>query len=436
MVRSRRALGVAGLVTAGVPIALIISLWRNLTLPFWYNEQWRAYYIAKPGDWWSALKTDGGPFPAGWYFLERASASLFGSTELVMRIPVTVFLPITCVLLMLLARRWMSLVPAVVVALVGGLTGTLVSFAVQLSEYQIDAAAVVAVLLLYDVAASRDRSRWGDAPMWLAYGGIALACVFSTPAIFVAGPVLLLDVFRQARDRSLGARTVAAVAAGAIALAHIKFFVAPQNTLTKSNYWDSNFAPHHGVSSQIAFVWDGLRGFITGTLLGANNPNLPELLNTRLSWLVSLIFGLLLCAGIVATAGSRRGRTLLAAIGGSLGVTLIASYARYWPFGFVRTNFYLVPLLILLAGIGAVWVTRVLVARIRTQDEGSLRWNRSLVARRCGGGRRRRHRGRSGARGNVRSRLVRADQGQRVVRRLGRVHRFSGHGGQRAGQAG
>ena len=89
------------------------------------------------------------------------SASLFGSTELVMRIPVTVFLPITCVLLMPLARRWMSLVPAVVVALVGGLTGTLVSFAVQLSEYQIDAAAVVAVLLLYDVAASRDRSRWG-----------------------------------------------------------------------------------------------------------------------------------------------------------------------------------------------------------------------------------------------------------------------------------
>ena len=202
VLRSRRALGVACLVTAGVPIALIISLWRNLTLPFWYNEQWRAYYISKPGDWWSALKTDGGPFPAGWYFLERGSASLFGSTELVMRIPVTVFLPITCVLLLLLARRWMSLVPAVIVALVGGLTGTLVSFAVQLSEYQIDAAAVVAILLLYEVAASREKSRWGDVPMWLAYGGIALACVFSTPAIFVAGPVLLLDVFRQARDRS------------------------------------------------------------------------------------------------------------------------------------------------------------------------------------------------------------------------------------------
>jgi hypothetical protein len=380
--RSRRTLAVACLVTAGIPIALIISLWRNLKLPFWYNEQWRAYYISKPGDWWSALKTDGGPFPAGWYFLERASASLFGSTELVLRIPVTLFLPLTCVLLLLLARRWMPLVPAVVVALVGGLTGTLVSFAVQLSEYQIDAAAVVALLLLYDVAASRERRGWSDAPMWLAYGGIALACVFSTPAIFVAGPVLLLDVFRQARDRSLGARTVGAVAAGAIALAHIEFFVAPQNALTKSNYWDPNFAPHHGISSQIAFVWDGLRGFITGTLLGANNPDLPELLNTRWSWLVSLIFGLLLCAGIVATARSLRGRTLLAAIGGSLGVTLVASYVRYWPFGFVRTNFYLVPLLILLAGIGAVSVTRVLAARIRTQDEGaSARWNPSLVAR-------------------------------------------------------
>ena len=59
-----------------------------------------------------------------------------------------------------------------------------------------------------------------------------------------------------------------------------------------------------------------------------------------------------------------RGRTLLVAIGGSIGLTLIASYLRYWPFGFVRTNFYLVPLLILLAGIGAVSATSFLVKRI------------------------------------------------------------------------
>ncbi len=44
---------------------------------------------------------------------------------------------------------------AVVVALVGTMTGSLVSYAVQLSEYQIDAAAVVAVLLLHEIGLGR-----------------------------------------------------------------------------------------------------------------------------------------------------------------------------------------------------------------------------------------------------------------------------------------
>ena len=94
------------LICAGVPTGILISLWSNLTLPFWFNEQWRAYYISNQGNWWQALKSDGAPFPAGWYFLERLSGSLFGSTELALRIPTAIFLPITCVLLLLLARRW------------------------------------------------------------------------------------------------------------------------------------------------------------------------------------------------------------------------------------------------------------------------------------------------------------------------------------------
>jgi len=333
-------------------------------MTFWYNEQWRAYYISKPGDWWAALKGDGAPFPAGWYFLERLSASLFGSTELVLRMTTALFLPITCVLLLLLARRWMPLAAAVVVAVVGGLTGTLVSFAVQLSEYQIDAAAVVAILLFHDIAADQDQGNWRSVSIYLSYAGIALACVFSTPAVFVAAPVLLLDAIRAARARSIGPRIVSAAGAGVIALLHLGLFVVPQNALTKSDYWDPQFMPHHGIGTQIAFVWDGLRGFVTGTFTGSDSPYLPELLSPRWSWIPSVVLGGLLCAGIVVAARSERGRTLLAAIGGSLGLTLIASYLRYWPFGFVRTNFYLIPLLILLAGIGAASAARLLLRRI------------------------------------------------------------------------
>jgi len=153
--RSRQSLAGAVLVTAAIPTALLLSVWRNLGMSFWYNEQWRAYYISKPGDWWMALRGDGAPFPAGWFFVERLSASLFGSTELVLRMTTAIFLPLTCVLLLLVARRWMPLAAAVVVAIVGGLTGTLVIYAVQLSEYQIDAAAVVAILLLHDIAAEQ-----------------------------------------------------------------------------------------------------------------------------------------------------------------------------------------------------------------------------------------------------------------------------------------
>ena len=92
--RTRRELLVAVLICAGLPTVFLASLWGNLTEPFWFNEQWRAYYISNSGNWWAALKDAGGgtggigaPFPAGWYFLERVSGSLFGSTELALRLP-------------------------------------------------------------------------------------------------------------------------------------------------------------------------------------------------------------------------------------------------------------------------------------------------------------------------------------------------------------
>ena len=363
--RSRRKLAVAILITAGLPTALLLSLWQNLTLPFWYNEQWRAYYISVSGNWWSALKGGGAPFPAGWYFLERTSASLFGSTELVLRIPTAAAVSLGCVLLMLLARRWMPLAAAVVVALIGGLTGTLFLYAVQLSEYEIDAAAVVGIVLLHELAGDMDGSDWRRPRIYFLYGGIVLACTFSTPAIFIAAPILLLDVVKGLRSRSFRPQALAGFGAGILILSYLKLFIVPQNALTKSNYWDANFMPHTGIADQIAFVWDGLRGFITGTFTGSDVPWLPELLSPRYSWILSVAFALLLCIGIVVACRSQRGRTLLIAIGGSLGLTVIASYIRYWPFGFVRTNFYLVPLLVLLAGIGADGATKSFYKSIR-----------------------------------------------------------------------
>jgi hypothetical protein len=374
--RKRNGLLVAVALCVVVPTALVLSLWSNLVQPFWFNEQWRAYYISNPTDWFQTLKGDGAPFPMGWYFLERASGALFGSTELALRLPTAVFLPIGCVLLMLLLRRWTSTTCAVVVALIGTLTGTLFGYGIQVSEYQVDAAAVVAVVLLHEIAGEvPERGGWSGR-IYLAYGGIALACLFGTPAVFIAGPLLLLDAIRAVARRAIDAQVLAAVGAGVIILAHLFLFVMPQNALTKSNYWDPQFLPHHGFGGQVAFVWDGLTGFITGVFTSSPQSSLPGLLvGAGWTWVLTLAFSFFLVVGVVIAFGSGRGRAVLFALAGSIVLTLIASSMRYWPFGFVRTNYYLIPLLFFLAGIGA---------------DRSVRWARmrigAIVSRRAPGG--------------------------------------------------
>ena len=201
--------------------------------------------LSNQGNWWPALKSDGTPFPAGWYFLERVSGSIFGSTELSLRIPTAIFLPITCVLLLLLARRWLPLGAAVVVALVGSLTGTLVSYAVQLSEYQIDAAAVVGVLLLHELVEDIERPTWRTWRLYAMYGGIALACVFSTPAVFVAGPLLLFDAVRELWRRNLGARLLASVVPGC-SHSCTSWLRPSAERADREPYWDPQFLPHSG----------------------------------------------------------------------------------------------------------------------------------------------------------------------------------------------
>jgi hypothetical protein len=369
--RQRRSLVAAIVVCAAVPSIVVLTLWDNLTEPFWFNEQWRAYYISNSGNWWGALKVDGAPFPAGWYFLERIAGGIFGSTELVLRIPTALFLPVGCVLLLLLARRAMPIGAALIVALVGTMTGTLVSYALQLSEYQIDAACAVAVVLLHEIVWDVEQPTWRSRRVLLAYGGIALACIFSTPVVFIAGPLLLLDAVRSLR-RPVGPRLVGAVGAGVITLAHLALFVLPQSALRASPYWDQQFLPHHGFGGQASFIWDGLRGFVTGVFTSSAQSGQPGLvLGTQWAWVLTLAFGALLCVGVVDAARSSRGRTLLFAIVAAQVLTLIASSQRYWPFGFVRTNYYLIPLLLLLAGVGGVVTGRFGLSLLRPVQSSS-----------------------------------------------------------------
>ncbi len=349
------ALWVAVLVVVGVPTALVLSLWGSLTGPLWFNEQWRAFEFSLPGNWWRALRVSPGPIPAGWFFLERGASDLFGSTELSLRLPTSFFLPLGCLLLFLLARRWMPLSAAVVVSLVGCLTGDYLAYSVQVSEYTVDMAAVLGILFLHELAGDFASRR---ARCYLAYAGIGLACLFSSAAVFIAGPLLLFDVYRDVKRGTRGPQFIGAIGAGAVALAHLGIFVMRQGGLTESSYWDGQFLPHRGVARQLSFLWNGAYGFVAHPFTDSSNPRLSSFSGAGSASVVAVIWIVLLCLGVSTAIRSRDGRSLLVALVGSFSLCAVASYFRHWPYGFVRTNLYEVPILVLLAGIGATGTIR------------------------------------------------------------------------------
>ncbi|MGA9775520.1 MAG: hypothetical protein WBU92_06315, partial [Candidatus Dormiibacterota bacterium] len=161
-----------------VPIGLLIPLGPSLSKAFWFDEQWRAYYIAYQGNWWHALTADNAPFAAGWYLLERVVATLFGTTELTLRLATAAWLPLLSGLLFLLASRFVRLPVALVVALLGSLAPGLIPYVVQLKPFVIDSAATVAVVYFFLLAHSPPllRRRHGAARRLLSYLAVAVAC--------------------------------------------------------------------------------------------------------------------------------------------------------------------------------------------------------------------------------------------------------------------
>jgi hypothetical protein len=70
------------------------------------------------------------------------------------------------------------------------------------------------------------------------------------------------------------------------------------------------------------------------------------------------------------------------AVGGALLLQLIASAVHRWPFGMLRVNVFLLPLLYLLAGIGAVALARLLRGPLRADGRWpiSVTWWRAIIA--------------------------------------------------------
>ena len=327
--------------------ALLLGLLRHgFTRPFWYDEQQRAYQLAlPPRELLRGLPDAESPLPLAWIVVEKAFAAVFGQVEWALRLPVIASVVLLAVAGYALARRMVGVVPSALI--VGALlaNGSLAIFAPQIKQYPTEMALAVVVLLLWLQAGDPGRSGAGVVVRYLGILGCMLA---ATATVFVAAPLLALDLVSAARERRLGRRALLALATGAAGLAHLVLFVLPQSKVAGTDsYWEGTFLPASSVGAAGRFVVRQSLSFVPGIV--------TQPFGITSSWqraAISVLLVVALLAGVAVAVVDRRVRPLLLALGGALLLQLVASAGRRWSFGFVRINVFLLPLLYLLAGVG------------------------------------------------------------------------------------
>jgi hypothetical protein len=347
---------------------LIVFVLRHLlTRPFYYDEGWRAYEIAQGAGFLGHLPAAVGPLSFGYLATENVARVVLGDTEAGLRTPMFLVYPVLGVATYLLARRWLGVAVSFCVA--GLLLANLwiINYGLQLKSYSYEALFAVVTVALYLLLR---RTAWRPAPLLGLYAALGLTCVFSLPNLFVIVPLLALDLAEtvRARDR-IALRLAGEALAGAIALAHYFLFLAPQSGVVGTNYFNAQYPPP-GIGGFARFTVDGLKSWIPGIITGVAGANnwapkysLPPLAHHLLA--IGLV--ILLAAGVVAASREVAGRALVVACGGALLFELVGSARHYWPFGLIRQNLLIVPMLYVLGGIGAARLARSLRGPRRAQ---------------------------------------------------------------------
>jgi hypothetical protein len=346
-VRSRadRLVPLALVAEAAVLLALVA---RMIARPFWYNEQWRAWHLALG----LAPRADtNSPIALGFAALTRLSTAVLGNGEVATRLPEVVSLPVLAYLAYLLARRFLGPLGSGLTVALLLVNRMVLTFAAELAPYTVEAACTVGVLLCW--LAARDATPRGRT--W-RYAVMAALALVATPVVFVLAPLLAFDVVAAARGRQWS-RLAAPVATGVVALAHLAFYVGRQTNQAHAPYWRDFFVPH-SPGGAVAFTVRRLAGWVPRALTGgtAHFPVVPDgeiALASPARVALTVVVAAALAAGLVTALRERRLRPLALALLGALAGQWVASYGSYWPFGFTRVNTFLLPLLYLLAAVGA-----------------------------------------------------------------------------------
>jgi hypothetical protein len=349
-------LAIAGLIALAAAVEVFLR--HLLARPFYYDEASRAYEISQGGAFLAHLGTAAAPLSLGWVGIETAARLVLGDTEAGLRAPMFAVLPVLGVATHLLARRWLGPAASFCAAALLLVNLWIVNYGLQLKSYTYEALFAVATLGLY---LAMQRATWGRARLVGLYIVLGLTCVFSLPNLFIVVPLLVLDLVRALRQRS-ALRIAGEAVAGAIALAHYALFVRPQSGVASAGFFQVNYAPH-GLSAFARFLVSGFESYfpslITG-VVGAENTTPSYHLPPAAHAILAVALVVLLAAGVAAAAREPAGRALIVAVGGALLLELVGSIVQRWPFGLLRANIFVVPLLYILGAMGAVWLARAL----------------------------------------------------------------------------
>jgi 4-amino-4-deoxy-L-arabinose transferase-like glycosyltransferase len=343
--------------------ALLVPLHGLIGSPLTFDEQWRAHYISLGTGLGEQLHTSSAPFAAGWVGLEWVAVALLGTTEWAVRLPMALAIPAMAMAIYWLARRWLGSVAAFLIAAALMVSGSVLVYGLLLKPFIFDGLWTVVTVLLWlylDGASVRWPVRL------LGYLGLGLITAAAIPTVFVLGPLLVLGLVRAAHGsfRRLLEQLGLTVLTIGLAAVHLITFIAPQSQIVQGPYWVRHFAPlEQGVMSPLRFVWQQLAGYlpemVTSTYLP---PDIDDPLwqqatkvppSHGLGLLVSAALLVALVAGTSVLLRGRDGRALLVALSGAMAGQLAGSLLHKWPFGLVRANLFLLPLLYLVAGIGA-----------------------------------------------------------------------------------
>jgi hypothetical protein len=339
----RRDLRVATLLAVAA-IAVEIALHSRIGRPLWYDELWRPHFAGEPWPtFWSELRSANAPSSLGSIALTRMTGDVLGWHAWALRTAMAgIWLPVLAVATFLSARRFTGVLPAAGGAVAVALSGTVVDSGTQLKPYVLEAVVSLAVFALWTAPGAPLRNR-------TAAG--ALAAV-SLPAVFLLVPLAVGDLVR---DRRTGWRGAPALL---LAGGHTLLFVSHQSSQRASHFWDEQFLAGRGALGGLRFTADQTRAVLGGAPPGIDRYD-PNLVHSLLEGhrLATTLVGAATAVAMLAGAWTLRrradGATLLWSLVGAELLQLAASGGRYWPFGACRPNLFLVPLLTIVAAVGA-----------------------------------------------------------------------------------